>query len=57
MCSSQDLGGLILATSAYAFTVAGRFWMSDSDRRHQVVLFAFDGLPVGRGDAEVRKVQ
>ncbi|KAA0963020.1 hypothetical protein FQ185_24175 [Pseudomonas sp. ANT_H12B] len=25
--TGQDLGGLILATSAYAFTVAGRFWM------------------------------
>jgi hypothetical protein len=29
----------------------------DSNRGHQVVLFAIEGLPVGRGDAEVREIQ
>jgi hypothetical protein len=31
--------------------------LADSKRRHQVVLFAFDSLPVGTGDAEVQEIQ
>jgi hypothetical protein len=38
-----------------AQAAAGLFLFGD--RRHQVVLFAFDGLPVARGDAEVRQIQ